>query len=60
MAAKCLKCVGTFKRFKGNYFGWREILPKQDYFFFLLVFCSHQEIVAENIQFGVSKLFSSC
>lgn len=53
MAAKCLKYVGTFKRFKGNCFG-------QGKFFFLLVICSYQEIVAGNIHFGVSKLYISC
>lgn len=37
-----------------------EILPKHDYFFFLLVICSHQEIVAGNTHFGVSKLYISC
>lgn len=28
--------------------------------FFFLVICSHQEIVAGNTQFGVSKLYISC
>lgn len=60
MAAKCLKCVGTSKRFKGNYVGRREILPKHDCFVFVLVICSHQEIVAGNTHFGVSKLYIVC
>lgn len=60
MAAKCLKYVGTFKSFKGSYFDWGKILPKHDYFFFLLVICSLQETIAGNTQFRFSKLYFSC
>lgn len=60
MAAKCLKCVRTFRRFKGNYFGRRGKFCQSTTAFFLLVIYSHQEIAAGNAHFGVSKSCLSC
>lgn len=60
MAAKCLKCVGTFKRFRGNWFWSEGNFAKAQLLFYFLVIFSHQEIVAGNTDFGVSKLYISC